>query len=233
MSLLFLLSLPGLVVIIILAGVFQLIRAKQTGKKRPGAANFGLNMLDISLRPGSEHKVIQYEKEKKRAIQIGSEEIMTTGNFKSDELLAQERECELQDFNLEIAQELGGVATKISQERNLGVAISIRIDEWEIFKAALPGAKPENDGWINRKANVVNLKHHSTMYERVKSEEDGTDWHLINKVKDETHAIHGGGFPIYTPKGFSGILLISGLPQVEDHLLAVEILKAFKSKKNS
>ena len=66
------------------------------------------------------------------------------------------------------------------------------------------------------------------MYERVKAEEDGIDWHVVNGLKDETHAIHGGGFPLITKaEGFKGILLISGLPQVEDHLLAVEILHTY------
>lgn len=156
----------------------------------------------------------------------------TTGNFKSDELLRQESDCQLPVFNNLVAQQIGELAIKIGLERKLGIAISIRIRDWEIFKSALPGSKPENDGWINRKANVVNLKHHSTMYERVKSEEDGIDWHKANKVEDATHAIHGGGFPINTPSGISGILLISGLPQVEDHLLAVEILKTYQKQLN-
>jgi uncharacterized protein (UPF0303 family) len=155
----------------------------------------------------------------------------TTGGFKSADLLSQESEVALDAFDNEIAQQLGALATKIGFERNLGIAVSIRIGDWEVFKAALPGSKPENDGWINRKANVVNLTQHSTMYERVKSEEDGVDWHQLNGVKDETHAIHGGGFPIYVKdEGFKGILLISGLPQVEDHKLAVEILQIFRNR---
>lgn len=152
----------------------------------------------------------------------------TTGGFKSIDLLSQETEVALDAFDNEIAQQIGAVATKIGLERNLGIAISIRIGEWEVFKAALPGSKPENDGWISRKANVVNLTQHSTMYERVKSEESGIDWHTEHGVKDESHAIHGGGFPIHVKdEGFKGILLISGIPQVEDHKLAVEILQVF------
>ena len=46
-----------------------------------------------------------------------------------------------------------------------------------------------------------------------------------NGVADETHAIHGGALPLITEEGFKGILTISGLPQVEDHLLAVEVLE--------
>ncbi len=47
-------------------------------------------------------------------------------------------------------------------------------------------------------------------------------------MTDATHAIHGGGFPLKTKDGMlHGALLISGLPQVEDHLLSVEIIKNF------
>ena len=153
---------------------------------------------------------------------------MTTGNFSSAELLRQEAECVLAELDLNVGHEIGAIAVRLGKERSLGIAISIRFGEWEVFKAALPGSKPENDGWINRKANVVNLKHHSTMYERVKAEEDGIDWHQSNGVTDVTHAIHGGGFPLISKsEGFKGVLLISGLPQVEDHLLAVEILRKY------
>jgi len=155
----------------------------------------------------------------------------TTGGFNSAELLEQESACELKDFDNAIAQEIGAIASKIGLERNLGIEISIRMGEWEVFKAALPGSKQESDGWINRKANVVNLTKHSTMYERVRAEEAGIDWHSQHGVEDATHAIHGGGFPIYVEnKGFAGILLISGLPQVDDHKLAVEILQVFLNR---
>ena len=155
----------------------------------------------------------------------------TTGGFNSKDLLQQESDCTLPHLDLKVAQEIGAVATQIGLERNFGIEISIRFGDWEVFKAALPGSKQESDGWINRKANVVNLTKHSTMYERVKSEEEGSDWHQVNGVKDETHAIHGGGFPLYVKEeGFKGILLISGLPQVEDHKLAVEILQVFLNR---
>jgi uncharacterized protein (UPF0303 family) len=75
------------------------------------------------------------------------------------------------------------------------------------------------------------LKHHSTMFERVSAEEHGIDWHKENNVSDETHAIHGGAVPLITPTGFAGILIISGLPQVDDHLFAVEVLTEFLARR--
>lgn len=156
--------------------------------------------------------------------------MVTTGNFNSAELLEHELSTIIISLNNEDALAIGKLATEIGISRNLPIAIQVQIGEWIVYKAALPGSKPENDGWIKRKANVVMLKQHSTMYERVVAEETGRDWHLDNGVEDATHAIHGGGFPLSTNEGFKGILLISGLPQVEDHLLAVEILKTYLSK---
>jgi uncharacterized protein (UPF0303 family) len=75
------------------------------------------------------------------------------------------------------------------------------------------------------------LKQHSTIYERVLAEERGVDWHKENNVADETHAIHGGAVPLITQVGFAGILIISGLPQVDDHLFAVEVLTEFLARR--
>ena len=126
---------------------------------------------------------------------------------------------------------IGDIATDLGRQRHLPIAIEVRIGDWSVFHASLEGSKPENDWWINRKAAVVKLKQHSTMYERVSAEERGVDWHKENNLQDETHAIHGGALPLITDEGFKGILIISGLPQVEDHLFAVEVLTEFLARK--
>ena len=157
---------------------------------------------------------------------------MTTGNFSSAQLLKEEQTLVLEDFNNSLAIEIGEIGVQLGRERKLPIALEVRIGEWTVFKAALTGSKPENDWWINRKARVVAMKNHSTIYERVLAEENGIDWHKENKVEDETHAIHGGGLPLITKKdGFVGTLIISGLPQVEDHLLGVEIITEFLARR--
>ena len=156
----------------------------------------------------------------------------TTGGFTSSQLLKEERILTLPPLGIADALEIGEVAKSFSVARNLQIAIEVRLADWIVYHISLPGSKPENDWWISRKARVVMLKHHSTMYERVSAEERGVDWHKENNVEDETHAIHGGGLPLITKgEGFVGILLISGLPQVEDHLLGVEVLTEFLARK--
>jgi len=66
MAIFFALSLPGLVIVIIGLGVIQLLHAKKSGKRRPGSASAGMNLLDVILKPGSEHRLIEQEKQKMR-----------------------------------------------------------------------------------------------------------------------------------------------------------------------
>jgi uncharacterized protein (UPF0303 family) len=156
---------------------------------------------------------------------------MTTGGFSSIQLLDEEQILKLPSLSNNDAIEIGQIAVTLGSQRKLPIAIEVRIDEWIVFHASLEGSKPENDWWINRKVAVVVLNQHSTMFERVSAEERGVDWHNENGVTDETHAIHGGALPLITDEGFKGILIISGLPQVEDHLLAVEVLTEFLARK--
>jgi len=156
----------------------------------------------------------------------------TTNGFTSAVLLEEEMRLTLPSLTVTDALEIGEIAKLFGQDRSLPIAVEVRLGDWIIYHASLPGSTAENQWWIDRKARVVLLKHHSTIYERVSAQERGVDWHKENNLLDETHAIHGGGLPLITKnEGFVGVLLISGLPQVEDHLLGVEVLTEFLARK--
>ena len=156
----------------------------------------------------------------------------TTGGFTSSGLLQEELLLTLPALDVADAIEIGEIAKSFGTQRSLPIAVEVRVGDWAVYHASLPGSTPENDWWIGRKARVVKLKQHSTMFERVLAEEQGIDWHKENNLLDETHAIHGGGLPLITKDdGLVGVLLISGLPQVEDHLLGVEVLTEFLARK--
>ena len=156
----------------------------------------------------------------------------TTGGFTSSGLLQEELLLTLPALDVADAMEIGEIAKSFGTQRSLPIAVEVRLEDCIIYHVSLPGSTAENQWWIDRKARVVLLKHHSTMYERVSAEERGIDWHKENGLLDETHAIHGGGLPLITKnEGFVGVLLISGLPQVEDHLLGVEVLTEFLARK--
>ncbi len=156
----------------------------------------------------------------------------TTGGFSTYLLLEEEKYLVLPSLIVADALEIGEIAKSFGTQRDLPIAVEVRIGDWIVYHASLPGSTSENQWWIDRKARVVLLKHHSTIYERVSAEERGVDWHKENNLLDETHAIHGGGLPLITKgEGFVGVLLVSGLPQVDDHLLGVEVLTEFLARK--
>ena len=98
---------------------------------------------------------------------------MTTGGFSSKNLLGEEQILKLPSLTNEDAIEIGQIAVSLGCQRKLPIAIEVRIDEWIVFHASLDGSKPKNDWWINRKAAVVMLNKHSTLFERVFAEERG------------------------------------------------------------
>ena len=156
----------------------------------------------------------------------------TTGGFTSDGLALEAKALVLASLSQAEALEIGTIAQAIGLDRKLPVAIEVRMKEWTIFHVSLPGSNTECDSWIARKARVVNATGNSTMYERVLAEEQGIDWYAVKELSEETHAIHGGGLALnVVGLGLTGILLISGLPQVDDHLLCVEIITEYLARK--
>ena len=153
-------------------------------------------------------------------------------DFTAAALLAEQQLLSIATLSNMEAIEIGQIATAIGIEERLPIAIQVRLGDWIIYHTSLPGSSTENDWWLARKARVVKLKQHSTLFEQVSAKERGVDWHEENNLLDETHAIHGGGLPLISKdKGFVGCLLISGLPQIEDHLLGVRVLTEFLARK--
>ena len=158
--------------------------------------------------------------------------VETTGGFTSQGLALEAKTLELTSLSQKEAIEIGEIALDLGFDRGVPIAVQVRLKDWIVFHASLPGSTPENDSWIARKARVVNATRNSTMYERVLAEEQGIDWHAVTGLSEETHAVHGGGLPLnVVGLGLTGILLISGLPQVEDHLLGVEIITEYLARK--
>ena len=155
----------------------------------------------------------------------------TTGGFRSKQLLEEEKLFWLKSLDIFSALSIGEIAKSIGFSRNLPIAIEVRIGDWTVYHVSLPGSSPENDSWIARKARVVNLKNHSTLYERVRAEELSIDWFTENNLSEKEYAIHGGGLPLISKEqGFVGSLIISGLPQIDDHLFGIEVLTEYLAR---
>ena len=158
--------------------------------------------------------------------------VETTGGFTSQGLALEAKTLTLSSLTQAEALEIGAIAQEFGLDRKLPIAVEVRMKDWIVFHASLPGSTPENDWWIARKARVVNATGNSTIYERVLAEEQGIDWHEVKGLPEETHAIHGGGLALnVVGLGLTGVLIVSGLPQVEDHLLGVEIITEYLARK--
>lgn len=158
--------------------------------------------------------------------------VETTGGFTGAGLAHEAEALVLPSLTQAQAIEIGEIGFAKASARALPVTVEVRLGDWTVYKVALPGSEPDHDLWVARKARVVVATGNSTMYERVAAEERGVDWYVETGLSEELHAIHGGGFALNAAgSGLVAVLLVSGLPQVEDHLLGVEIITEYLARR--
>jgi uncharacterized protein (UPF0303 family) len=144
------------------------------------------------------------------------------------ELLAQEDRLVFTAFDHSTAWDLGLRMRVEALEAQLPIAISLRRNGQCLFHAALPGSSADNDGWLLRKAAVVERYGHSSYYVGCKFRADGGDFDTDSRLDTAVFAAHGGAFPIILgTSGCIGTVAVSGLPQVEDHRFVVTQLEQF------
>jgi uncharacterized protein (UPF0303 family) len=143
------------------------------------------------------------------------------------ELAAEEAELQFAGFTSDDAWQLGTALVEEGQRQGAPIAIDVSRNGHQLFHAALTGATPDNDSWIQRKARVVNRFGHSSLYVRQASIERGTTFEAEFGLDPEQYAAHGGGFPILVRNvGPIGVVVVSGLPQLEDHRMVVAAIRA-------
>ena len=143
------------------------------------------------------------------------------------ELAAEEKELRWRGFSEDDAWRLGAALVERARERRLPVAVGIIRGDQRLFHAALPGSSPDNDVWLARKARVVARFHHSSLHVGQLCRDAGRTIEELYLVPEREFAAHGGAFPIsVVGVGVIGSVAVSGLPQLEDHALVVETLRA-------
>ncbi|MFD7708065.1 heme-degrading domain-containing protein [Streptomyces sp. NPDC059786] len=146
------------------------------------------------------------------------------------ELEEQERRLTLPRFTYDDAWALGSLLVGLARERRAPVAIDIRRGGQQLFHAALPGSTPDNDAWIDRKRRVVERYGCSSYLVGSRFRAKGTTFEESSRLAPDVYAAHGGAFPITVEgAGVIGTVVVSGLPQTEDHALVVEALERFRS----
>jgi uncharacterized protein (UPF0303 family) len=143
------------------------------------------------------------------------------------EIAAEEEELQLRSFTDDDAWTLGLALVTAARQQDAPVAVDVRRNHHTLFHVALPGATPDNDSWIERKARVVHRFGHSSLYMGQQCREEGTTFEQRYGLDPQRYAAHGGAFPVTVRSvGQIGVVVVSGLPQVADHRLVVDVLRA-------
>ena len=143
-----------------------------------------------------------------------------------DALLAEEEELQFPSFSADVAWTLGSHIYQRAKAASLPIAIEVSRNGQQLFFAALPGATPDNAEWIRRKRAVVQRFHHSSLYMSVEAEVKGRPFLQRYGLSEQEYAAAGGGFPIFVREtGCVGAVVVSGLPQLEDHRLVTEAIR--------
>ncbi len=145
-----------------------------------------------------------------------------------DILARQEKELLFPSFDNDTAWVLGLILRELAVARRYSIVIDIRRfghPDQPLFYTALPGTTPDNARWVQRKCNVVSRFHRSSYSLGLKLQNDNISFAEKYSLTDADYDTHGCIFPIsFAGAGLIGAVTVSGLPQREDHNLAVEAI---------
>ena len=143
------------------------------------------------------------------------------------ELAAQEAELRWERFDEDDAWRLGVALRTAARERGLPVAVDVSRGDHQLFHAAIAGSSPDNDAWLARKTRTVRRFQLSSLHVGQLCRDAGRTLEEMFLVPSAEFAAHGGAFPItVVGVGVIGSVAVSGLPQLEDHALVVEVLRS-------
>jgi len=143
-------------------------------------------------------------------------------------LVKQEATLTLPAFTPDTAWQLGTMLRDMALTRKLSIVVDIRrfgAPHQQLFYTALAGTTPDNQRWVARKIATVARFHKSSYHIGRLLEQSGLSFSARYNLPEEDYAAHGGCFPLIVENaGIVGAVTVSGLPQRDDHNIAVEAL---------
>ena len=125
-------------------------------------------------------------------------------------------------FDADTAWRLGSVLREMLVARGAAGTVEIELAGQVLFTAATVGATPGQADWIRRKRNTVRRFARSSYAVGRVLERDGETMEARHGLGLADYAAHGGGFPLWVRGvGVVGSVIVSGMPQRDDHNLAV------------
>lgn len=152
---------------------------------------------------------------------------MTTGNFLVTQLLNQEPVSKLASISNSDATKILEITFSIENQINSPFLLEISRGDRIVINAFFEESSLENDWWISYKVEVVKLNNYSTKYESAFAKNYRIDWREFYDLKEDTHVLQLGAFPMITSLGCIGFLISSRLLQAVDCLLFLGLLKVF------
>ncbi len=142
-----------------------------------------------------------------------------------DAIARQERELTFDRFDEDVAWALGVHLRERAAAEEWPVVIEVRTFGRPLFLAALTGSTPDNVDWARRKRNVVERFHRSSYAIGLELQRKEATLEGRYGLAPADHAAHGGGFPVSAKgAGIVGSVVVSGLPQRDDHMALVRTL---------
>ena len=146
-------------------------------------------------------------------------------------IVKQEQALRFAHFDEEDAWKLGSQMRAAAVARTLPLVIDIRCAGRRLFYTALPGTTPDNEGWVQRKINVVHLTHKSSYRVGRELAQSGGALDHSQGLQPIDYAPYGGCFPIHIDGvGVVGTITVSGIQQRDDHGFVVEQVSLFLGK---
>ena len=139
----------------------------------------------------------------------------------------QEALLQFKQFDVDTAWLVGCRLREEAIRRGAALAIVLTLNQTRRFQCLMPGATANNEDWARRKHNVVQKFERSSLAIGLDCQRQQTSLQEKNGLPLADYATHGGGFPLLLEGGLCvGSVVVSGLPQREDHQLVVDVLAA-------
>ncbi|MFM2356603.1 MAG: hypothetical protein RLZZ528_2339 [Pseudomonadota bacterium] len=130
-------------------------------------------------------------------------------------------------FDEVMALTLGQKLVELGLSRAHPIVIDIRTADRTLYHAALPGSAPLNDLWALRKSNTALMFQKPSMLVTASHRAAGRTVE-IHGLDPARYVDSGGAVPIRVRGvGVVAVATVSGLPELEDHKLVVEAIRAF------
>ena len=142
----------------------------------------------------------------------------------------EEQELVFSSFTQDDAIRLGMMLVENGKKCDCPTAYEIVLNGMVVFRAFPNGTTPNNELWLKRKRNVVELMRKSSLRCFAEMERDGVSFSDM-KLNDNDYAA-GGGFPIQVKgAGVIGCILVSGFPDhMDDHRLLISTVREYLGK---